>query len=441
LVRNTNYLEFGSDDVFLQLASLSFDASTFEIWGPLLNGGRLALAPPNRLSLAELSGVISHHKVTTLWLTAGLFHQLVEDNPSALSNIRNLLAGGDILSPKHVREALRHLPRTRLINGYGPTENTTFTCCFPMTADAPPPDGPIPIGTPIANTRVYILDVHRHPVPIGVTGELYTGGDGLARGYLNHPELTAEKFIPDPFSDNSRARLYKTADLARYMPNGSIEFLGRLDHQVKIRGFRIEPGEVEAVLRKHPAVRAAVVVARKDETGDKSLVAYYAAPSRWHAPPTSELRAFVKSKLPEQMVPSVFVLLETLPLTTNGKVDRKALPAPEGEQRSNLEVAFVAPRNELEELLADIWSEVLGEPLVGIQDNFFELGGHSLLGTQVISRLRNTLQVTLSLRDIFEAPTVALLAQLLTRINNADEPATSSRLSIESFGNLDELGL
>jgi acyl carrier protein len=307
-----------------------------------------------------------------------------------------------------------------------------------MTADAPPPDGPIPIGTPIANTRVYILDVHRHPVPIGVTGELYTSGDGLARGYLNHPELTAEKFIPDPFSDNSGARLYKTGDLARYLPNGNIEFLGRLDHQVKIRGFRIEPGEVEAVLRKHPAVRAAVVVARKDETGGKSLVAYYVASSRWQARPTSELRAFVESKLPEQMVPSVFVLLETLPLTTNGKVDREALPALEGGQRSNLEVAFVAPSNELEELLAGIWSEVLGRPLVGIQDNFFELGGHSLLATQVISRLRNALQVELSLRDIFEAPTVALLAQLLTSINNADEPATPSRPSIVDFGNLDE---
>ncbi len=419
LVKNTNYLQFHPDEVFLQLAPLSFDASTLEIWGPLLNGGRLALAPPGRLSLAELAATIRRYEVTTLWLTAGLFHQLVDAEPAALSGVRNLLAGGDVLSASHVRQALHRLPKVCLINGYGPTENTTFTCCFVMSAASPPPEGSIPIGRPISNTRVYILDARLHPVPIGVVGELYAGGDGLARGYLNRPELTAEKFIPDPFSDEPGGRLYRTGDLARYLPDGNIEFVGRVDDQIKVRGFRVEMGEVEAVLTKHPTVRQSVMVAQEDEPGEKRLVAYVVVPTaQQQEPTTSELHGYLKERLPEYMVPSAFVVLEALPLTPNGKVDRRALPAPDPSSL-RVENAYEAPRTPLEEALAGIWEEVLGLEWVGIHDDFFELGGHSLLATRVVSRLCHTFQVELSLSSLFEEPTVVQLAERIEAARRA----------------------
>jgi amino acid adenylation domain-containing protein len=413
LTKNTNYLQFRPDDVFLQLAPLTFDASTLEIWGPLLNGGRLTLASPGRLGLAELAATIRRHGVTTLWLTAGLFHQLIDAEPAALSGVRNLLAGGDILSPTHVRKALHHLPKVCLINGYGPTENTTFTCCLPTSAAASPPEGSIPLGKPISNTRVYILDAHLRPVPIGVVGELYAGGEGLARGYLSRPELTAEKFIPDLFSDEPGARLYRSGDLARYLPDGNIEFLGRIDHQVKIRGFRVEPGEVEAVLGQHPEVREAVVMTREDALGEKQLVTYI-VPARKRAPKGGELRGHLKEKLPEYMVPTAFVTLEALPLTPNGKVDRRALPAPDPSS-FRAENAYAEPRTPVEEALAGIWEEVLDVGRVGIHDDFFELGGHSLLATQLVSRVREAFQVELPLRSLFEEPTIAGLAVTITQ--------------------------
>ena len=297
LVKETNYASLGAKEVFLQFAPISFDASTLELWGPLLNGGRLVVFPQALPSLAQLGEVIEQHQVTILWLTAGLFRQMVEDHLDSLGSVRQFLAGGDVLSVPHVKRVLEQLDGCCLINGYGPTENTTFTACYPMT-DVPALGSSVPIGRPIANTQVYILDAQLQPVPIGVAGELYTGGDGLGRGYLNRPELTAEKFIPDPFSEDPAARLYKTGDLARYLPDGSIEFLGRIDHQVKIRGFRIELGEVESVLGRHPAVEDAVVIAREDVPGDKRLVAYVVA-SHEPAPTFSELRSFLKEKLPD----------------------------------------------------------------------------------------------------------------------------------------------
>ncbi|MDQ3942418.1 MAG: amino acid adenylation domain-containing protein, partial [Actinomycetota bacterium] len=431
LVQNTNYLQFRPDDVFLQFAPLSFDASTLEIWGPLLNGGRLALAPPDHLSLAELAAIIRRHEVTTLWLTAGLFHQLVDAEPAALSGVRNLLAGGEVLSPTHVRKALHRLPKVRLINGYGPTENTTFTCRLPMSSVSPPPEGSVPIGRPISNTRVYILDARLRPVPIGVVGELYAGGEGVARGYLSRPELTAEKFIPDPFSDEPGARLYRTGDLARYLPDGNIEFLGRIDHQVKIRGFRVEPGEVEAVLGQHPEVREAVVVAREDALGEKQLVTYI-VPARQRAPKGGELRGRLKEKLPEYMVPSAFMVLEALPLTPNGKVDRRALPAPDPSS-FRAENAYAPPRTPVEETLAAIWTEVLGVEQVGIHDDFFELGGHSLLATQVVSRLRDALRVELPLRYLFETSTVAEVAERIAAVRRSDPTPSMAALGSDDL--------
>jgi amino acid adenylation domain-containing protein len=409
LVLGTDYFQGGPDEVFLQLAPAAFDASTFEIWGALLTGARLVIAPPGTLSLEEIGRAVREHGVSTLWLTAGLFHLMVDRGLDDLRGLRQLLAGGDVLSVAHVERVLRELPHCRLLNGYGPTESTTFASCHPVvTGDLL---DSVPIGRPIANTRAYVLDGHMGPVPVGVPGELYLGGLGLARGYLGRPGLTAERFVPDPFGPafggELGGRLYRTGDRVRWRADGALEFLGRMDDQIKVRGHRVEPGEVEASLREHPAVRAAVVVAREDIPGEKCLVAYLVPEQP--ALGVSELRTFLHQRLPDFLVPSAFVLLEELPLSASGKVDRRLLPRPAG-QSSELAEAFVAPRGPIEELLAGIWATVLRIERVGVHDNFFELGGHSLLATQVISRILATLGVELPLRAIFEAPTVAGLA-------------------------------
>jgi aspartate racemase len=363
--------------------------------------------PPHTPSLEELGQALRRNQVTTLWLTSALFQSMVEDHMEALSGVKQLLAGGDVLSVPHVKRVLTELPGCRLTNGYGPTENTTFTCCYQMTSLEQVGDS-VSIGRPIANTQVYILDHNLNPVPIGVSGELYIGGEGLARGYFNNSELTAEKFLPNPFGPKPGARLYKTGDLARYLQDGNIEFLGRTDYQVKIRGFRIELGEIETVLAQHPAVQQAIVVAREDSPGQKQLVAYI-VPNREQPSTATKLRSFLKTKLPDYMIPSAFVVLDALPLTSSGKVDRRALPALD-QSRPDLKGAFVAPRTAVEQVLAGIWSQLLKLEQIGIHDNFFDLGGHSLLATQVISRVRGTLQVELPLRALFENPTVASLA-------------------------------
>ncbi len=325
LVKNTDYVHFGADEVFLQLAALSFDASTFEIWGALLNGGRLVIAPPGVLSVEELGAVLARHGVTTLWLTAGLFHQVVDHRIGILGPLRQLLAGGDALSPAHVRRVLAALPGCRLINGYGPTEGTTFTCCHTVTHTTLRGRA-VPIGRPIANTRVYVLDRHRRPVPIGIPGELWIAGDGLARSYVNRPELTAERFVVHRLSETLEERLYQSGDRVRWLGDGTLEFLGRLDNQVKVCGYRVELGEIEATLARHPRVREAVVVAPRMADGERRLVAYVVGNG---SVDPLDLRKFLGSKLPDYMVPAVFVALDHLPLTANGKVDRQALPEPE----------------------------------------------------------------------------------------------------------------
>ena len=276
------------------------------------------------------------------------------------------------------------------------------------SAVGPAAGADLPIGRPLPNTRIYVLDRQLHPVPVGVPGELYIGGDGLARGYLGRPGLTAERFVPDPFSAEPGARLYWTGDRARYLSDGNLEFLGRVDHQVKIRGFRLELGEVEAALADHPAVRECVVLAREDAPGHRRLVAYV-VPVQPSVPSGRELRSFLQGRLPDHMVPSAFVLLDALPLTLNGKLDRRMLPAPD-QTRPDLDEAFIGPRTPVEETIAGIWGEVLKVERVGVHDNFFELGGHSLLATQVIARVRAAFEVELALRALFEAPTVAGLA-------------------------------
>jgi amino acid adenylation domain-containing protein len=423
LVKNTNFASITEKETFLAFAPISFDASTLEIWGPLLNGAKLVIFPAHAASLEELGRVIKDTGVTTLWLTSGLFHQMVEHQIDSLKGVRQLLAGGDVLSVPHVLNALKRLPNTKLINGYGPTENTTFTACHAIPQDW---DGnrPVPIGKPINNTTVYVLDREMQPVPQGVVGELYTGGDGLAREYLNAPQTTAAKFVRNPFGNG---KLYRTGDLVRFLDDGTLEFVGRADHQVKIRGFRIELGEIETRLAQHPKVTAAVVLARNDMPGGKALVGYYVAEDTIR---TDELQQFVAEKLPPFMVPNHFVRVPEMPLTTNGKIDRAKLPAPQAQAAE-----FIAPRNEAEERLAKIWCEVMGRERVGVTDNFFELGGHSLMATQIMSRVCKAFSVELPLRVIFEAPTVGGLAKQLgageTRIEAS--PMTTAKAAPLSF--------
>jgi amino acid adenylation domain-containing protein len=409
LVRGTDYASLGPEETLLQFAPLSFDASTFEIWGALCNGGRLALAAPGATSVEHLCRTIERHRVTTLWLTAGLFHQLDDVHLQALRSVRQLLAGGDVLSPAQVRRVFEQLPGCRVVNGYGPTENTTFTCCHAVDRDGLAE--PVPIGRPIANTRVYVLDRFLQPAPIGVPGELYTGGDGLAWGYWEQPGLTAGRFVPDPVATDPGSRLYRTGDLARWREDGTLEFLGRRDGQVKIRGFRVELGEVESALAAHPGLGGCAVVATPDTDGLQRLVAYVVAQAG-HSPSDAELRRHLQDRLPDYMLPSLWLRLTALPLTPSGKLDRRALPAPEPNPRFR-QRDRVPPRSLLEDVLAGMWAEVLGVADVGVLDDFFELGGHSLRATQIVTRIERTFRVALPLRRLFETPTVSGLAEAL----------------------------
>jgi amino acid adenylation domain-containing protein len=427
LVRGTGYARLAADEVFLQLAPVAFDASTFEIWGALLNGARLVLPPSGAPSVEELGRTMEEQGVTTLWLTAGLFQQVVDAAPQSLRNLRQLLAGGDVLPVAQVRRVLAELPGVRLINGYGPTENTTFTCCFDAASE--PFSTSVPIGRPIANTRAYVVDGYGHPVPIGVSGELWAGGDGLARGYLGRPDLTAERFVPDPFGGvegRPGERLYRTGDRVRYRPSGSLEFLGRMDAQVKVRGFRIEPGEIETVLASHPAVEQAVVVAHGDGPADRSLVAYLLLRGD-QAPTSTALREYLAARLPRYSVPAAFVRVDALPLSPNGKIDRRRLPSTGSSQLAG-ETGFVPPSTAVEIALAQIWTEALQRDLVGIHDNFFELGGHSLLATRLVNRYREVFAVDLPLRQLFETPTIAELGQLIEA--KREQPPVSSAPAI-----------
>ncbi|HEY0372238.1 MAG TPA: amino acid adenylation domain-containing protein, partial [Thermoanaerobaculia bacterium] len=406
LVINNPYFTATSDDCIAHCANPAFDAATWEIWGALLNGARLLVVPSSVvMDPARLDATLSSNGVTALWLTVGLFNQYVELLPSAFAKLRYLLVGGDALDPKTIRQLLASANRpAHVVNGYGPTETTTFAITHDIVSVADDARS-IPLGKPIANTQIYILDANREPVPVGVEGEIYIGGDGVARGYLNRPELTAERFLTNPFAEG---RLYKTGDRGRWLPNGTIEFLGRNDFQVKLRGFRIELGEIEARLSECEGVRDAIVIAREDLPGDKRLVAYLL----WSAAatlPLSDLRTELARDLPEYMIPSAFVELDTFPLTPNGKVDRKALPAPEATALTTHE--YEAPENAIEQTLATLWQDLLRVERVGRHDNFFELGGHSLLAVQLISHIRAALNVELPLRELFGATSLSALAE------------------------------
>ncbi|MFY0562651.1 amino acid adenylation domain-containing protein [Archangium lansingense] len=419
LVTGSTYAQLGAGERVLQFVSISFDVSAYELWGPLCNGGQVVMAPPGALSLEELGTLFQERKVSTLWLTAGLFHQMVEGNLEGLAGVRQLLAGGDAVSAHHMGRVRERFPDCALINGYGPTEVTVFACSH-VVAPGEPVDG-FPIGRPISGTEAHIVDARLRPVPVGVPGELLLGGPGVARGYLGRPELTAERFIPHPFSARPGARLYRTGDLARFRADGRIEYLGRLDRQVKVRGYRIELGEVEEVLRARPEVADAVVLALPDPSGDKRLSAFVVPRNEATPPSPSVLRVALRERLPEHMVPTSWTVVDALPLGPNGKVDRQRLVEAEAPRSAGVPSRFV-PGTEEERVLAELWAQVLEVEVPGADADFFALGGHSLLATKLVSRLRETFRLQVPLKTVFEHPRLEQLAGWL-RARAGEAPA------------------
>jgi gramicidin S synthase 2/tyrocidine synthetase-3 len=414
LVKNSNFIEFEKSDSIILTGALEFDASTFEIWGPLLNGLTLHLVGKDTiLGHDRLKHALARSRVTTMWMTSSLFNQVSDADIEIFSGLKNLLVGGDVLSPAHINRVRNRFPGLNVINGYGPTENTTFSLTHWI---AKAYQKSIPIGKPISNSFAYILDNHYNLVPLGVAGELYVGGDGLSRGYLNNQELSKEKFIPNPFAsglDSRNGEIYATGDFARWLWDGTIEFLGRMDHQVKIRGYRIEPGEIENHLMRIDYIKEAVVIDSIDGNGEKYLCAYMVPTEekkdRFDA---VELRKKLSQQLPDYMVPAYFVQLEEIPLTPNGKVDRRALPEPE---TIGTAAPYAAPRNPVEEKFVEIWWEVLKveKEKIGIDTDFFELGGHSLKAMILISKLHKAFNVRIPLAELFSIPTIRELAQYI----------------------------
>ncbi len=406
LVKDTNYAEFSPEHTFLQFAPLAFDASTFEIWGALLNGGTLAIVPEGMTSLREIGAAIDQYQITTAWLTAGLFAAMVDQEIGSLCKLRQLLTGGDVVSPIHARRLLLAAPKLRLINGYGPTEATTFTCCYTIPEDHNP-ELPIPIGSPISKTRVHILDEDLQPLPNGAEGEICIGGEGVARGYLNDGELTAKHFVPDPFGGQ---RLYRSGDRGRIGGNGQVEFLGRVDAQVKLRGFRIDLSEIEGALAAQLGVAQATAIARNTNGGEKQLAAFVVRESAEHFDEAIMLRS-LSAVLPPYAVPARIFALDKMPLTTNGKVDRKALLEC---WDANTTVARPPSASALESEIAAIWSSVLGIAVADLDRAFFDQGGSSLQLMQVHASLEKWMGREIVITDLFRFPTIRTLARFLS---------------------------
>jgi acyl-coenzyme A synthetase/AMP-(fatty) acid ligase/acyl carrier protein len=402
-------------DVVLQKTPFTFDVSVWEFFWPLLTGARLVLAAPGaHRNPQELIELILQHQITTLHFVPSLLGSFIGSaRVERCTTLRRLLCIGEALTAAQVQAAQSTLSQITLHNLYGPTEtavHVTAWCC-PTDFDS----SSVPIGHPIANTHIYLLDAHGELVPRGSVGELYIGGAGVARGYLHQPKLTAERFLSDPFSSEPGARLYRTGDLARYLPDGNLEFVGRNDEQLKIRGFRIEPGEIQVRLSEHPRVREAQVLAREDTPGDKRLIAYVllqedAGPED-RADLAASLREHVAARLPEYMVPAAYVVVEAWPLTPNGKLDRTRLPAP--DEQALVHQPYEAPRGEIECTLAQLWSELLGVERISRHDNFFELGGHSLLAMRLLGRISQELGISVQLSRIFENAQLAAYAKTL----------------------------
>ncbi|WP_080135505.1 non-ribosomal peptide synthetase, partial [Bradyrhizobium sacchari] len=433
LVINNGYTKIDAGDRVAWAGNPAFDASTFEVWAPLLNGGCIvAMQADTVRDASSFARALEQHRVTSLFLTTALFNQYASSIAPTLAQLKHLLCGGERSDLASFLRLLKEKGPVRLINCYGPTETTTFATFWSCPSDFN--GSVVPIGRPIANTRVYLLDGHGAPVPFGAVGELYIGGAGVARGYLNRPELTAERFIASPFIEGDR--LYRTGDLGRYLPDGNLEFLGRNDDQVKIRGYRIEPGEIVARLCEHAWVREAVVVARQNGAGDKHLIAYVVCAPEAGSDEGDEgglagaLRAHLSSRLPDYMVPSAFVRLAALPLTVNGKLDRNALPPP-ADQAYAL-AAYQSPQGAVETALARIWAELLGVERIGRNDHFFELGGHSLLAVQMSSRLSQAVGVELSLSRLFARPVLADLAASIVELLSRSGPQELPSIAVVS---------
>lgn len=426
LVRNNNFCPLDENETLLQAASIGFDASIFEIFGALLNGGRLILTPPGQLTLDAISASIKGHGITTLWLTSGLFQLLVEEDLAIFENVKNLLTGGDVVPIHHAEKVLHAFPDLKLINGYGPTENTTFTTTHLITQADLAGDS-LPIGRPIANSIVWVMDRNGRPVAPGVAGELCCGGEGLALEYLNNPELTAERFITVEIAGESH-RLYRTGDWCRFKPDGTLEFLGRIDHQVKIRGFRIEPGEIEAHLARHPAVNQCKVIVKGGSSAEKSLIAYV-SPLNDRQVESFELLDFLRSELPDYMVPSQCVVLDELPVTVNGKIDVRSLPEIDRDVASSRAPVSQTPETEIEHWLVDQWQDILRVDEVKLDDDFFGLGGHSLLSMKLFGRIQKDFGISLPLSVLFRAPTVRKLA-----VELEERRAVESRPTQEGTG-------
>jgi acyl-CoA synthetase (AMP-forming)/AMP-acid ligase II/acyl carrier protein len=419
---------------------LSFDSCQTVVFPALCTGGCLHVVSAERAS--DPRGLVEYfrrHPIDGMKITPSHLAALqTSEELESLLPRRWLVLGGEASRREWAEGLQRRAPGSQVFNHYGPTETTVGMLVYRAKGESDE-RGPVllPTGRPLSNTKAFVLDAHMEPVPVGVTGELYIGGSGVARGYLNRPGLTAERFVSDPFSSSPGARLYRTGDLVRYLSDGNVEFLGRADHQVKVRGFRIEPSEIEQRLGEHRDVREAVVVLREDSGAKPQLVAYV-VPEPGSAPAAAELRRHVKEALPEYMIPAAFVLLDALPRTTHGKLDRRALPAPDAG-RPDVEDEFVAARTPQEEAMADIWRQVLKVERVGVHDNFFELGGHSLSAMQVISRVRDLFRVEIQARSIFETPTVEGLTAAVVLRQEQPGAAQVERIGRSSRGQEEEL--
>nr|APD71864.1 non-ribosomal peptide synthetase 5 [Streptomyces sp.] len=412
LVCATDYVDFGPDERIAQVADPSFDAFTFELWGALLHGGTLYVIPTETiLSHGKLGRALAAHRITTMFLTSALFTEVMAERPDSFVGLRNLLVGGDVVDVASARRLLGNRPAARparLLNGYGPTETTTFAVCG-LVESLPADARSVPIGKPIANTSCYVLDPDLNPVPAGMDGELFIGGPGVARGYVGQPELTEERFPPDPFAQEDGARMYRTGDMVRCRADGLLEFLGRLDDQVKIRGYRVEPGEVEAALALHPDIRQLAVVVNETADGWR-LVAHVVPATPGESP--AGMREFLAAALPEWMIPAAFVVSADLPLTTSGKVDRTALRS---VPNVSPDAGAVPPSTDLERQLAALTSDLLGLASVGVTDDFFALGGHSLLAMRLVSKINDRFAARVSLGDFLYDPTVLRLAAEVSR--------------------------
>jgi amino acid adenylation domain-containing protein len=407
LVQSGDYASLTSDETFLQLCWLTFDPSAFEIWGSLLNGARLVIYRPGPLSLDDLADCIVREEVTTLWMTTGLFHRMVDGHLASFRGLRQMLAGGDALSPTHVNNLLRAYPDLLVVNGYGPTEDTCFTSCHAMTEFV---GDTVPIGRAVTDTRLYVLDENLQPVADGEWGLLYTSGSGLARGYIGRPAITAERFLPDPFHPGER--MYSIGDVVRRNDEGVLEFRGRIDDQVKIDGYRVELGEVAAVLTGLPELKEAVVLAREDVMPGRKVLVAYVMPVSENERLVQDLRVALHDKLPRYMHPTVIIEMAEFPLTRGSKIDRRALPVPERQPRT-VDTDYEAPRTPMEGLLADLLADTLALQEIGVHDDFFELGGNSLLAMDLLARIRSVLRADLPAAKFFENATVAGLAEMV----------------------------